>query len=510
MYKANVLQLTKALELFSIALPDTVSVNVFGELVNDSRQIERGDIFCAVIGTQIDGNDFIVNALDQNCSLVLAECSELTEHGDITWLSNNAGQAVAKISVYQLNKRLFEFAEVYYQSPQSKLKVIGITGTNGKTSTSQLIARLMGECNHSCGIIGTNGAGFCGDLTPVVNTTPGATELHQLFNQFMVKGASHVAMEISSHALEQARIKASSLDFAVFTNLSRDHLDYHGTMASYADAKFQIFTQDNSQLAIVNGDDSHAKMWLNNWSSEQPVLVYGFDDAIACYQGFVQAKDVCYTASGASFKLVTHLGDIQIDSPLFGAFNVENLLAAIAVLIAENISLTEIARAITQLTPIEGRMESFSLINKPMAVVDYAHTPDALEKALVACRNHCQGQLWVVFGCGGDRDKGKRALMGEVAERHADHIFITNDNPRTEAPEAIAADVAKGITKQSAYTILLDRENAVKTALKAANIGDVVLLAGKGHEDYIIIGTEKQAYNERELVKNIYTLQVPA
>ncbi|WP_448548933.1 UDP-N-acetylmuramoyl-L-alanyl-D-glutamate--2,6-diaminopimelate ligase [Thalassotalea fusca] len=510
MYKTNALQLKSALELFSIVLPDTVSVTEFGELVNDSRQIEHGDIFCAVIGTQGDGNDFIVSALERNCSLVLAECTELTEHGDITWLSNNAGQAVAKISIFQLNQRLFEFAEVYYQSPQSKLKVIGITGTNGKTSTSQLIARLMDECNHSCGIIGTNGAGFCGDLVPVLNTTPGASELHQLFNQFMVKGASHVAMEISSHALDQARIKASALDIAVFTNLSRDHLDYHGSMASYADAKFQIFTQDSRQLAVINGDDNHAKVWLNNWPSEQPVLVYGFDDSIACYQGFIQAKDVCYTTTGASFTLVTHLGDIHINSPLLGAFNVENLLAAIAVLIAEDIPLTEIARAITQLTPIEGRMESFSLINKPLAVVDYAHTPDALEKALIACRNHCQGQLWVVFGCGGDRDKGKRALMGEVAQRHADHIFITNDNPRTEEPEAIATDIAKGITKQGVYTILLDRENAVKTALNEANAGDVVLLAGKGHEDYIVIGTEKQAYNERELVKNIYTLQVPA
>jgi UDP-N-acetylmuramoyl-L-alanyl-D-glutamate--2,6-diaminopimelate ligase len=343
-----------------------------------------------------------------------------------------------------------------------------------------------------------------GDLTEINNTTPGATQLHQLLSDFTQKNVSHVAMEISSHALTQHRVTPQLIDVAVFTNLSRDHLDYHKTMANYADAKYQLFSHESSQIAVINGDDLQAKTWLNNWSSEEIVFVYGRSHNIKHFSHFVHASDIKHTCAGVTFLLDTHLGSIHINSPLMGDFNIDNLLAAIAVLLTQNYSLDNVNQAITKLQPIIGRMESFSLKGKPTAIVDYAHTPDALSNALIACRQHCLGELWVVFGCGGNRDKGKRSLMGEVAELHADHVVVTNDNPRHESANDIIDDILLGFKMPDKATVILDREAALMSTLALAKPDDMVLLAGKGHEDYIIIGNEKMSYNERQLVKKAY------
>ena len=481
-------------------------------LINDTRELRLGDIFCAVIGSQQDGREYIDEAILQGALLVVAECKNAQQHGNVLWrkATNSslklaqANKQIAIVQFYQLNRLLFSFATSYNQQPQKNMSMIGITGTNGKTSTSQLITKLLDATKRSAAVIGTNGAGKIEQLTPLNNTTPGATQLTHLLAKFANEGISHVAMEVSSHALDQRRVTADLFNIAIFTNLSRDHLDYHQTMENYAQAKRAIFTGEIGQIAIVNGDDAMAQQWLNNWPKTQNVIVYGRSFEQGEHQQYVKANNIKHHQTGVCFLLSTHLGDIEINSPLMADFNIDNVLAAIAVLIAEKVSLDDISQSVASLAPIIGRMETFTAPNMSTAIVDYAHTPDALENALKACRLHCNGDLWVVFGCGGDRDKGKRSLMGEIAEKFADHIVITNDNPRSEAPEMIASDILSGCRVGEKVTIMLDRKQAVLSTLAHAKTNDFILLAGKGHEDYIIIGDKKIAYNERDIVSSFF------
>ena len=500
---------------FSIVLPNIINLIGFnGDIHNDSRAIIEGDIFCAIIGHDQDGRQYIEQAITQGAKLVLAECEHSNEHGDVVIAPR--GNKVAIVKFYQLNQHLFTLTKNYYQAPQDKMTLVGITGTNGKTTTSQLLAQMLGAHHKPCAVIGTNGAGSIDNLHPIENTTPGACELHQLLNRFNDETFNYVAMEVSSHALSQNRVQADLFDIALFTNLSRDHLDYHGSMASYGEAKKQIFTADSKQVAVVNYDDKQAKQWLENWPDKQVIWLYGREANINTYQYFVTAKDVNRHSHGVSFTLVSHLGHVDITSPLLGDFNIDNLLAAISVLLVQGLPLNDIPDLVRQVSAIAGRMEASSAKNLATAVVDYAHTPDALEKALQACRQHCSGELYVVFGCGGDRDKGKRPLMAQAAEKYADHLVVTNDNPRSEDAQLIANDIVAGFTNPDAekITIILAREQAVLKTLNKAKPGDIVLLAGKGHEDYVIvakhdeqgevIGTQKLAYNERLVVTNFF------
>ncbi len=505
---------------FSIGTPDSINLSGFcGDLHNDSRAIVEGDIFCAIIGHDQDGRQYIEQAIKQGAKLVLVECENKTEHGDLSFASSDSKVAIVKF--YQLNQCLFSLTKSYYHAPQDNMTLVGITGTNGKTTTSQLLAQMLSADDKPCAVIGTNGAGPLDDLQPLENTTPGACELHQLFNRFNDEHShygkfSYVAMEVSSHALSQRRVQADLFDIAVFTNLSRDHLDYHGSMVSYGEAKKQIFSTDSKQIAVVNFDDEQAQKWLQNWPEQQTLWLYSREKVITNHKTFVMAKGIKHHVHGVSFTLVSHLGNIDINSPLLGDFNIDNLLAAICVLLIQGIPLSELPNLVTQVNAIAGRMEATSAKNLATAVVDYAHTPDALEKALKACRQHCSGELYVVFGCGGDRDKGKRALMAQAAEQYADYLVVTNDNPRSEDAQLIANDIVAGFTDPDAeqITIILEREQAVLNTLNKAKRGDIVLLAGKGHEDYVIvakhdeqgvvIGTQKLAYNERLVVKGFY------
>ncbi|PKI13080.1 UDP-N-acetylmuramoyl-L-alanyl-D-glutamate--2,6-diaminopimelate ligase [Colwellia sp. 12G3] len=505
---------------FSITLPNPNDfIGLYGDIHNDSRAIVEGDIFCAIIGHDQDGRQYIEQAIKQGAKLVLAECENSTEHGDVVLSSTEKDVVIVKF--YQLNQHLFTLTKNYYKAPQDNMTLVGITGTNGKTTTSQLLAQMLSVSDKSCAVIGTNGAGSIDNLHPIENTTPGACELHQLFNHFSDEHSVHgkfsyVAMEVSSHALSQNRVQADLFDIALFTNLSRDHLDYHGSMASYGETKKQIFTADSKQVAVVNFDDQQAKQWLENWPEQQPLWLYGRDTNINAYEHFVTAKAINRHSHGVSFTLSSHLGDIDITSPLLGDFNIDNLLAAISVLLIQGIPLNELPNLVNQVSAIAGRMEATSADNLATAVVDYAHTPDALEKALQACRQHCSGELYVVFGCGGDRDKGKRPLMAQAAEKYADYLIVTNDNPRSEDAQLIANDIVAGFTNPDAeqITIILAREQAVLHTLNKAKAGDIVLLAGKGHEDYVIvakhdehgaiIGTQKLTYNERLVVTTFY------
>jgi UDP-N-acetylmuramoyl-L-alanyl-D-glutamate--2,6-diaminopimelate ligase len=472
-------------------------------LVNDSRKVKVHDIFCAVQGTVKNGSIYIQQAIDNGCDLILAECQTKTEHGRLINVKGKTNTCL-QLSFYQLNANLFELSQGFYCRPNTALTMIGITGTNGKTTTSQLIAELLNACQSPCAVIGTNGAGNISNLIPLDNTTPAATYVHQLLHDFTTENYDAVAMEVSSHALAQHRVKSKLFDIAIFTNLSRDHLDYHQTMAKYGQAKYQLFSHNEQQIAILNGDDKQAQEWLAHWPKKQKVLVYGKSTTINQYQQFVQASAINYHTNGVSFTLVTDNGQVIINSPLLGEFNIDNLLAAIAVLIVQGINLNKIANIISFLSPIAGRMERFSADKLATAIVDYAHTPDALKNALLACRHHCQGNLWVVFGCGGDRDKGKRAQMGRIAEKYSDHVIITDDNPRSESPIAISNDILSGCQHPEKVTVLLTRQQAVINTLSNALADDLVLLAGKGHEDYIIDGIDRIPYNEREVVRSHY------
>jgi len=510
----------RVLSEFSITCPDNIKLTGYqGDLTNDSRSISsgKGDIFCAIIGHAQDGRQYIEKAIASGAKLVLSECESESEHGNVSYVEINndlsANEQVAIISFYQLNKKLFALASAYYQSPEKSMTMIGLTGTNGKTSTSQLLGQTLTSCQKPCAIIGTNGAGMVDDLQTLENTTPSATGLVQLFSLFSQQKVNeqkitHLAMEVSSHALEQGRVTGNVFDIAIFTNLSRDHLDYHGSMADYAAAKRQLFTHNEKQIAVLNGDDEQARLWLENWTTPENLWLYGRSKIVRQHAQFVSCYSIKHHNQGVDFILNTHLGDIEIHSSLLGDFNIDNLLAVIAVLLIEGITLTTIAEKVSHVKAISGRMEAFSSSHShgqaPTAVVDYAHTPDALEKALIACRQHCRGKLFVVFGCGGDRDTGKRPLMAQAAQKHADCLVITNDNPRTEAPMSIIEDILAGLNDASTATVIENRKQAVLDTLAKAQVNDVVLLAGKGHEDYIILGHDKIDYNERQIVKDFF------
>jgi UDP-N-acetylmuramoyl-L-alanyl-D-glutamate--2,6-diaminopimelate ligase len=494
-----------------------LATSQLGNLQNNSQLVATNDIFCAVIGSVADGRKYIEAAANQGAAVILSECIHSQQHGKITYLPiKTAGseKRVPIIHFYQLNAHLFDFACDYYGHPENEMDIIGVTGTNGKTSTTSLIPQLLSILMQKSAVIGTVGAGVISSentqssLIPLENTTPGATQLVQLLASFHQAKVMNVAMEVSSHALAQKRLLPKLVNIAVFTNLTRDHLDFHQSMQAYADAKKMIFTQNAEQIAVLNADDEQAQKWLAQWPETQPLIVFAIKQNVSHFSAFVKANNIQLHTGGVRFTLSTHLGEVEVKSPLLGEFNLENLLAAIAVLIAKKISLTEIAHAVTQVLPIIGRMEVFSAENKPTAIVDYAHTPDALANAIKACREHCLGDLWLVFGCGGDRDQGKRKEMGRIAEQGADHIVITNDNPRNEAPELIAQAILSGCKHTERVAVILDRAQAVKSTLAKAKANDIVLLTGKGHEDYIMMGDKKINYNEREIVAQYYKNEV--
>ena len=502
--------------------------STYAQLTNDSREINAGDVFCAIDGENQHGRQYIEQVIESGCALILAECKTAAEHGDIsfsTYITESAATStrenprrknIAIIEFYQLNQQLFEVAKRYYQAPQNDMDIIGITGTNGKTTTCQLLAQLIDATGEQAAVIGTNGAGRLSHLLPIKNTTPGATELHQLFDRFKQQHINYTVMEVSSHALVQRRVLSDLFDIAIYTNLSRDHLDYHGDMASYAAAKHLIFSENADQIAVINTDDEIGRQWASKLNKLQTLIVYGRDVNLCKQAYFVGAENIVHHANGLSFTLITHLGDIAVTSPLMGDFNVDNLLASIAALMAlalkdknkPGVDLMTLAENILSLKAIKGRMELFSqdstgkdnISKSAVVVVDYAHTPDALENALIACKQHCQGQLWVVFGCGGDRDQGKRPLMGTIAERLADHVILTTDNPRNESSENIIKNILAGCKKPENIDTIVDRKEAVLTTLKKAGKNDVVLLAGKGHENTITLKNNIVNYDERAVV----------
>lgn len=467
------------------------------EMTLDSRKAAAGDLFIAVKGHQSDGRHYIPQAIAQGVSAVIAEAQGEAEEGEIRFI-----HGVPVIYLNDLNNRLSALAGEFYHQPSSQMKLVGVTGTNGKTTTTQLIAQWAKGLGETSAVMGTVGNGLLGQVSPSENTTGSAVDIQLELTQLLNKKATLTAMEVSSHGLVQGRVAALQFDAAVFTNLSRDHLDYHGDMANYEAAKWLLFSTHQTKTQIINADDEVGLKWLQRLP--QACAVTMENRIPANWQGpWLKATDVDYHDKGATIHFTSSWGEGSFESPLMGAFNVSNLLLAMATLLMMDYPLEQLLATTDALMPVCGRMEVFSVAGKPTVVVDYAHTPDALEKALAAARLHCKGKLWCVFGCGGDRDKGKRPLMGASAEQYADKVVITDDNPRSEDPLDIINDIMAGILDSSRVFAIPGRPEAVTNTILQAQPDDVILVAGKGHEDYQIIGSRRLDYSDRLTVARL-------
>lgn len=443
-------------------------------LVNDSRKVERGDIFIAYPGANSDGRNYIAAALAAGAAAVLWESR------DFAW---NSAWPVVNLGVHGLRQLAGELADLVYGQPSRELDLIGITGTNGKTTCSQWLAEALTALERRCAVIGTLGNGFPGDLAPSLNTTPDALDLHASLATYLRNGARACAMEVSSIGLDQGRCTGARFKVAVLTNLSRDHLDYHRTMSAYEAAKRPLFQWPGLAAAVINVDDPFGRRLAADTTA--PLRIgYTLDDSTVAVDWLIRAVDLQTQADGQRFRLVAPQGEADISTPVLGRYNVANLLAVAGTLLALGQPFAAVVEQLQTLIPPAGRLESLGGQGEPLVVVDYAHTPDALDNALAALRPVAAargGELVCVFGCGGDRDPGKRPQMGEVAVSRADRVWLTNDNPRSEDPLRILAEIAVGAPAARQEP---DRAAAIAAAITTAAPADVVLLAGKGHEPY--------------------------
>jgi UDP-N-acetylmuramoyl-L-alanyl-D-glutamate--2,6-diaminopimelate ligase len=453
-------------------------------LALDHRRIHRGDAFIALRGGTRHGLDFAADAAARGAAVVLYETPAPPPH-----------LPVPAIAVPELRAKLGEIANRWYAAPTREMTVVGVTGTNGKTSTVQLIAQALAGAGLAVGTIGTLGAGLHGALVAGERTTPDVLATQQLIATMRAQGATHIAMEVSSHALEQGRVDGIAFDVAVFTNLTRDHLDYHGSMDAYFDAKAKLFAWPGLRAAVINLDDRAGHQLLKRVGPGVRVIA---TSAIG-EPADLTATDVRTSAAGIAFTLHAPGGERTLASPLLGRFNVANLLAVAGTLYALDWDLSRIADTLATLTPVPGRMSRYGGAGgEPLIVVDYAHTPDALEQALTSLRAHTAGKLICVFGCGGDRDQGKRPQMGAIAERLADIAIVTDDNPRGEDGNAIVKQILAGVARPQTMQVERDRARAIAQAVALATPDDVVLIAGKGHEPYQEIRGELRHFDDGE------------
>ena len=462
----------------------------------DSRQVRPGYLFLACSGLMQRGHDYIADAVAQGASAVVYDVAE----DEVAFLSAQVGE-VPLLAVSDLSQQAGVIAERFYAFPSRDLYVVGITGTNGKTSCAQFLAQALNHTDNPCGIIGTLGNGLVGQLQAGTHTTPDAVSVHRLLAELRSAGARSVAMEVSSHALDQGRVAGVQFAAAVFTNLSRDHLDYHGDMASYAAAKQRLFHAADLRYVVVNGDDAFGREILANLRPGVMAVSYGLGGPVATDLPHVQGIIEQQTRSGLSITVKSDWGDGQLQVPLLGRFNASNLLATAAALLVSGMPVAEALQRLGEVRPVTGRMECFGGdARRPLVVVDYAHTPDALDQVLTALREHCRGKLWCVFGCGGERDRGKRPLMGAAAARLADKLIVTDDNPRGEDPTQITSEILAGIG-DAAVEVIHERSSAIAAAIRQAVADDVVLIAGKGHETTQQIGARKLAFRDQDEVR---------
>ncbi len=465
-----------------VKLPSRLENIEISGLELDSREVQPGDLFLALPGEETDGRKFIDPALKAGAVAVFAEAEGIADESDYI------------VPVEGLVEQVSAIADRFYGRPSKNMNVVGVTGTNGKTTCTQLLAQLFALLGDKAAVVGTMGYGMMEQASDALvgtgMTTPNAVAVQNILATLKRQGAKHVAMEVSSHSLSQARVAAVRFKTAVFTNLSQDHLDYHGTMVEYAAAKKKLFAMPGLDTAVVNIDDEIGADLARRLKGKIQCYRYsiGHDEAE------ITAHRVSLDGAGMRAEITTPWGDGELRSKLMGEFNLSNLLAVVAAACSEGFDLTDVLAAVPALNPVEGRMEMVDEEASPLVVVDYAHTPDALRQVLLALRQHCKGELWCVFGCGGDRDSGKRKIMGEIAATLADHVVITSDNPRNESPIRIIEAIQSGAGLSA--VIHVDRAEAIEYAVIRAKDDDVVLIAGKGHERYQVIGDSEQPFSD--------------
>jgi UDP-N-acetylmuramoyl-L-alanyl-D-glutamate--2,6-diaminopimelate ligase len=465
------------------------------DLTQDGRAARPGSAFLAVRGTTEHGLAYAPQAVANGARAVLWEPAPVAVLPDLP-------SEILMAPVPHLREHASLIADRFFDSPSQTLAVAGITGTNGKTTCAYLLAQALEAAGRPAAYMGTIGTGRPHRLSASALTTGDAITVQRTLSDLRAGGARSVAMEVSSHAIDQARVGAVRFRTAAFTNLTRDHLDYHGSMDSYGAVKARLFTRPELVSRVINVDDAFGRQLAIDPRGHGRLIVTsrGHQSRARNVAGFVRAMHVTLSTRGIELEFDSSWGTGALACPLVGDFNVDNLLTVLAVLLDWDLDLNTVLRVLSRVHAAPGRMETFGGTHAPLAVVDYAHTPDALRKALSAARAHCAGRLAVVFGCGGDRDPGKRPLMGEIAAELADDLVITDDNPRTEAPESIAAGIAAGIPAGKPYRIEHDRARAIREALQEATERDVVLIAGKGHEDYQIYGRERRAFSDQKVV----------
>jgi UDP-N-acetylmuramoyl-L-alanyl-D-glutamate--2,6-diaminopimelate ligase len=469
----------------------------------DSRAVRPGDCFIGLKGMATDGAHYIEQSIASGAVAVLVD--RMTEVN-----INQSEISVPLLYIKDLTSQVSEIAGRFYGHPSHKLQVTAFTGTNGKTSCTQLYSQLMARVaiagdSIKPAYVGTTGyavvesklknkpdTAFQNKQASHQLTTPDAVSAQRILAELLNNDAQYIALEASSHSLVQHRLKAVDIDVAVFTNLSRDHLDYHKTIENYAAAKASLFEMSSVNTAVINLDDVVGQKIIAKLRSDITLLTFSLKNKAAD----IYCSDITLSASGINAMIQTPWGDGEIQSSLLGQFNVSNLLAVIAVACSQGAELSDCLRVLPELQSIPGRMQLVSTDMQPQVVVDYAHTPDALEKALQALKPYCDGKLWVIFGCGGNRDSGKREQMGRIAAQYADKVVVTNDNPRFEAPEKIAQQILQGI--EADVEVELDRGRAIATCIIQANKQDIILIAGKGHENYQIIENNRIAFSDQE------------
>ncbi|HWS03580.1 MAG TPA: UDP-N-acetylmuramoyl-L-alanyl-D-glutamate--2,6-diaminopimelate ligase [Gammaproteobacteria bacterium] len=472
-------------------------------LALDSRQVRRGSVFFAVAGSHVHGIDFVADAVAAGAAAIVWEPTDaVTEDAEPL-----RAAAVPVVAVERLGRQLGIIAARYYGQPSRNMFVVGITGTDGKTSCSHFIAQALHTESEPCGLIGTLGYGLYGKLRAGLHTTPDALTLQEELASLRAHDARAVVMEVSSHALDQGRAAGMAIDVAVLTNLSRDHLDYHGDERAYGEAKRRLFTQPNLGAAVLNLDDDFGQRLYAELPAHLPIVAYSLNRAALTIAErpntrWVTAQDIETSATGITLRVQGSWGEGVLKTRLLGRFNASNLLASLAVLLLRGMAFDAALQRLANVETVAGRMESFGGgADQPLVVVDYAHTPRALEQVLSALREHCRGHLWCVFGAGGERDIGKRPLMGAIAERLAGHVILTDDNPRHEDATQIVMDILAGMEDADAVYVQRNRGQAIAQALTSSSAGDIVLIAGKGHEDYQQVGDQRLHFSDREQVR---------
>ncbi|QCI20951.1 UDP-N-acetylmuramoyl-L-alanyl-D-glutamate--2,6-diaminopimelate ligase [Buchnera aphidicola (Hyperomyzus lactucae)] len=465
-------------------------------LNTDSRTLKKGDLFIAIPGTKKDGRNFIYEAICKKVSAILYETKKKGEHGIFKYIHN-----ILIIYFFKLSENVSMLASRFYKKPKKGLKIVGVTGTNGKTTVTQLINQWSEILGNKTATMGTLGNGFYNALCPTQNTTSSSIFIHSFLSKISEKQTKLVTMEVSSHGLIQNRVKEVPFDIAIFTNLTQDHLDYHESMEKYASAKWLLFSTHKVKKIILNADDKYGKIWLKKLFNYYTIAVTIKNTAQKKYSTkWINATNIEHYNNLIYITFESSWGIGKISSSLIGTFNVKNILLSLACLLELGHSLCSLITTSNKITPITGRMQTFIVAKKPIFIIDYAHTPDALKNTLNAIRLHYKKYIWCIFGCGGERDKKKRSIMGAIAEKIANKVIITNDNPRNEKEMTIIEDILSGCKKKKKILIIKNRQEAISYVFLKAQYNHVILIAGKGHEEQQIIRDRCIYYSDKMIV----------